>query len=608
MTAPDQVDNGRVESGPAAEASAGDARRRCGFHAGQKIFGEGEPSDLAYLIVSGQVDLVKAGKAGDLHLAVLGAGEFLGEVDVLDDTVRSVSAVALKDTVLEALGKQQLLDLMRGEPETALRIVATLSRRLRHAGSLFDQPERARLNTPRRSLFARLREIFQPRALELNRIQVEFKPDALEIEERPLPFGAKAIVYTVLAMVVIGTIWASIATVDRIVIANGKLVTSANRIVVQPLATASIHSIKVRAGQVVENGQLLATLDWTFSKADEAAVRKQMVSSAAEMKRLEAQLALAKSPETAAPGAFSDDPAEQEAQARMFAGWKEERETLVAASASEIKELRSHIASLQADQADLVKQMDSALKLEAMRKELYSRGVGSLTNLLEAQRQVATDVRESDRIANELIETKKKIDSNRAQLQTRLEDMNAKAWDELQAARRAHDKSAEQLKKQERLTSLNELRSPAHAVVVEVVERSAGSVVKEGEQIVTLAPLDVPLEVEGMLEPKDVSYVRLGDFTRIKLEAFPYQKHGTLEGAVAAISGDAVDQEVAGRRVSAYKIKVGITRSDLREVPKDMALMPGMTASAEIKVGTRRLITFFLYPIMRTLDSGLRDP
>ena len=230
------------------------------------------------------------------------------------------------------------------------------------------------------------------------------------------------------------------------------------------------------------------------------------------------------------------------------------------------------------------------------------------TSLLEARRQVATDLREDDRIANELIETQKKTDSAKAELLTKLEEMNAKAWEQLQVARREYDKATAQLKKQERMTALTEMRAPTHAMVVDVMDGAAGAVVKGGEQLMTLVPLDVPLEVEALLETKDVSYVRHGDFARIKLEAFPYQKHGTLEGVVTAISGDVVVQEQENRRIHAYKIKVAIGKSDLRQVPKDMALMPGMTASAEIKVGSRKLITFFLYPIMRTFDSGLRDP
>ena len=598
------------DAGPAVPDStpAAEVTHRSAFHAGQKIFEEGQPSDNAYRIVSGQVDLLKREPDGDLHLAVLGPGEFFGEMDLLDESVRSLTVVALKETVLEVFDRERFLALLRAEPETALIIMSTLSRRLRHASTLFQNPERARVTPPRVSWFTRVRDFFRPPDLVLGRVQIEFKPDAIEIEERPLPFGAKAIIYTILALIASAATWASFATVDRIVTANGKLTTSANRIVMQPIETAAIHAIKVRPGQVVEKGQVLASLDWTFSRADEATVRREMLTSAAEMKRLEAQLEYSKNPDGPVPGPFSEDATEQQAQARMYAGWKQEYASVVSSADSEQRELEAHLVSVTAEKDDLAKQMAAALKLQGLRQDLYSRGLGSLTALLEAQRQVATDTRENDRLDNELVETRKKIESSKARLVTRLEEMNGKAWEQLQAARRLNDKSREQLKKQERLTALTDMRSPARAVVVEVLDRGVGAVVKEGETLVSLVSLEVPLEVEANLEPRDISYVRMGDTARIKLEAFPFQKHGTLEGEVSSISGDVVEQEQAGRKVGTYKIKVAITKNELHAVPKDVALLPGMSASAEIKVGSRRLITFFFYPIIRTLDSGLRDP
>jgi HlyD family secretion protein len=145
-------------------------------------------------------------------------------------------------------------------------------------------------------------------------------------------------------------------------------------------------------------------------------------------------------------------------------------------------------------------------------------------------------------------------------------------------------------------------------MVLDLGARSVGSVVKEGEQMVTLVALDVPLGIDAAVDPKDIGYLRVGDTVRIKLEPFPYQKYGTLEGVIQSINGDVTEHEEAGRKLSAYKVRIVMTRNDLRGVPADVALLPGMMSTCEIKVGTRRLITYFLYPIIRTFDSGLREP
>jgi len=578
------------------------------FADGERIFAEGHVSDFAYRVVSGRVELSKAYPEGDMRLALLGAGELFGEMGLLDGAVRSATAIARGATVVQAFDQDQLLSLVRQRPDFALALVKTISRRLRHANGLIGAPDPVRFPTDRRKRWwRRLRRLVWPEELTLDRVRIEFQPDAIEIEERPLPGAAKAILYAILGLLACGTLWASLAQIDRIVIATGKIVTTEAKIVVQPMATATIRAINVRVGQIVEHDQILVALDPTFATADERSVRAQMRSAEAEINRLEAELALASGGEPPSER-FSDDPAEQATQAEVFKRFSLARATLIRSSDAEIREIDTHAVSLRADRINVLAQQEVAQRLEAIRKELYDRGNGSLVNLLDAQRQLAIDRRELGRIGGEIVEAEKKIETIRAKREASLGEMTSKAAQELQAARRDYAKAFEQIKKQERLSALIDLRSPARAMVLEIAARSVGSVVREGEPLITLVALDVPVEIEAVIDPKDISHLRVGDFARIKLEAFPYQKYGTLDGQLISINGDVLDQEEAGRRTSVYKARILILRSNLRDVPDDFTLMPGMVASCEIKVGTRRLITYVLYPIIRTLDVGLREP
>ena len=284
------------------------------------------------------------------------------------------------------------------------------------------------------------------------------------------------------------------------------------------------------------------------------------------------------------------------------------RDTFIRASEAEIRELTTHAVSLRNDKEDVIAQNAVAQQLEGIRLELYQRGNGSLVSLLDAQRQLATDKREMDRLTNDLIETTKKIETIKAKREASLGEMNSKAAQELQTARRDYAKAFEQIKKQERLSDLIDLRSPARAMVLELGPRSVGSVVKEGEQIVSLVALNVPVEIESTVDPKDISHLRVGDAARIKLDTLPYQKYGTLDGKIQSINGDVLEHEEGGHKISSYKVRIAITRNNLHGIPKDFTLLPGMVATSEIKVGTRRVMSYFLYPIIRRLDAGLREP
>ena len=118
-----------------------------------------------------------------------------------------------------------------------------------------------------------------------------YQPDAAEIEERPVPGRARWVLYLILAAIIALIAGSIIFRLDRIVVAEGELITSAPTIVVQPLNTAVIRSIEAKVGDSVEKGQLLATLDPTFASADLSQLEKQQYALAAQLRRIEAELA-----------------------------------------------------------------------------------------------------------------------------------------------------------------------------------------------------------------------------------------------------------------------------------------------------------------------------
>ncbi|MGQ0664637.1 MAG: HlyD family efflux transporter periplasmic adaptor subunit, partial [Pseudomonadota bacterium] len=146
-------------------------------------------------------------------------------------------------------------------------------------------------------------------------------------------------------------------------------------------------------------------------------------------------------------------------------------------------------------------------------------------------------------------------------------------------------------------------------VVLDVAKRSIGSVLREAEPLVTLVRLDTPVEAEVEIEAKDVGYVRAGDQARIKFEAFPFQRHGTLEGTVRSISEDVFAADPEGKRAPIHRARVAYPPgARLGLVPDGFRLIPGMAVTAEIKVGSRRVISYFLYPVFRTFDEAMREP
>jgi len=138
-------------------------------------------------------------------------------------------------------------------------------------------------------------------------------------------------------------------------------------------------------------------------------------------------------------------------------------------------------------------------------------------------------------------------------------------------------------------------------------------VIQEAETLITLVPLGTTLEAEVEINASDVGYVAVGDKVRVKLDAFPFQRHGLLEGRLRTVSEDAFvrkpgDPVATDGPANYYRARVQLTTTQLRNVPEQTRLLPGMGVRGEILVGDRRVITYFLYPLIRAFDESLREP
>jgi HlyD family secretion protein len=167
-----------------------------------------------------------------------------------------------------------------------------------------------------------------------------------------------------------------------------------------------------------------------------------------------------------------------------------------------------------------------------------------------------------------------------------------------------------ELRKAELRRSMVVLRAPADAVVLEIAPRSVGSVVREAEPLITLVPLNVPLEIEASVAASDMATIAVGQPVRIKLDALPFQKHGTIAGTLRTVSPDAFVAEKPSEPAGGafYRVRIRLAELDMRNLPPGFRLLPGMTIRAEVAAGRRTVLSYLLYPLLRGLDESIREP
>jgi HlyD family secretion protein len=443
---------------------------------------------------------------------------------------------------------------------------------------------------------------------------LDYLPDGAAIEHAPLPWLARSTLYVLAGLLVALVLWAGFAQVDRIVTAGGRLVTTAPLVVAQPLETAVVRGVDVQVGDRVRAGDRLATLDPTFAAADLADLTAKLTSVEAQIGRLRAEL----DGGDFTPAAGNPDAA---VQAAILERRRAEYRSRLASLDEKAGQLDSSIAASRRAQVGLAERLAVVGEVEDIRRQLQERQTGSRLTWLEARIErlrmrddlVALQDREQTS-AHEL----RGVQADRAAF---IDEWRRKTAEELVEQTRQRATLVEQIAKAERRRSLVTLTAPVDAVVLEVAKRSVGSVIKEAEPLVTLVPADVPLEVEAEIPSRDIGLVRVGDFVRVKLDAFPFQRHGTLPGEIRTISADAFTHDAAqgvatpmnpdGPRPAAgavFRARIRLTDTRLEAVPDGTNLSPGMVASAEIRVGTRSVLSYFLYPVIRALDESIREP
>ncbi|WP_028584006.1 HlyD family type I secretion periplasmic adaptor subunit [Desulfogranum mediterraneum] len=441
---------------------------------------------------------------------------------------------------------------------------------------------------------------------------LEYQPDAVEIEERPVPGRIRWVLYLILCSLVMVVIGAIIFKVDRIVVTEGELITTAPTIVVQPMSTAVVRTIHVEVGEVVEQGQVLATLDPTFTGADLSQLTREKLALGVQIRRIKAELgnaAFAPTREEGEDGELQQQLLQQ--RRRIFARNQQTSEDRIAA-------LEAKLALNVVRCQGLGRQLKLLRDVEGTTARLPQNNGEYRLRLLEAQKARTLAKNEEEGLQAEAKVIRNEIRQVRSEWQRFVEERQGELMEQQVTLHTELEKVLEGIKKAERLHELVSLRAPEQGIVLKMAKRSVGSIVQQAESFVTLVPTDCSIEVEAEVQTKDIGRIRKNDTARVKLDAFPFQRHGTLPGRVRVISEDAWHQEGLGAALEAtrepaagkayYKARIELLSTRLRDVPAGFRIMPGMKVRAEIKVGRRSVISYFLYPIIRALDESLREP
>lgn len=385
-------------------------------------------------------------------------------------------------------------------------------------------------------------------------------PNALEARTRRMSLT----IWLVAATVLVFVLWASVAWVDQIVRGPGEIVSSSKPQIIQNLEGGILAELYVSEGDVVEPGTMLARLYGTQYQTQVDDLRAQIAALEIRQLRLEAELA--------GIDAFEAS----DAQAALVPH-------IVASESTLLRARLEDFAGRKRGAANVMKQAKAELDLL---ENMYAKEVAPLIEVTRA-RKVFSD---AEKQFNEIV------------TQTELERAS-----EYSDTLKELSTLQQQLKLSEDQLGRTTLTSPMRGIVNKLSVTTIGGVVRPGEEILQIIPLDEELFIEARIDPKDIANVKTGQAATIKLSAYDYTIYGSLQGSVHFISADTFKDERKPDGDPHYKVTLRVDLAHLTERQRNLEIRPGMQATVELHTGEKTILQYLLKPLYKSREA-LREP
>lgn len=441
--------------------------------------------------------------------------------------------------------------------------------------------------------------------LKRDRLQYEFLPAAEEIVETPAaPLGA-LVVWLVTLLLIVALVWSYFGRIDIVTVANGKISTEGSTKIIQPAISGVVTNINVREGQRVKKGETLLALDKTTAEKDVATANQSLNAARVERDILR-RLAVGGNTDEIINNA--DLPDETKAMLRQFAGSQTAlsaaRQQAVNGTISNYQQqlqfnqqaknqLENNAQNMKNRKAEIEKQLPNANTVDKLRLQ------NELSNIDQRITSADSAVLGQNQ---QLLQSQSALAQAQNQSQTQIAETNNAFNNQIIASEKRIIELENNLVKAKQILAQTTIAAPVDGTVLSLTVKTIGGVVNAGQQLAQIVPEKAPLYIDAALDNQDIGFVKPGQRVVVKVATYPFQRYGYLEGTVENISPDAIQDDKKGLIYKA-KIKLNDEKSSKQN---QLKLLPGMSVSAEITTGQRRIIEFFLDPLMTKADESLK--
>lgn len=438
----------------------------------------------------------------------------------------------------------------------------------------------------------------------------DFKPILAEVEERPVnPLGTYFL-WTIILLMIVALLALFLVKIDVVVSARGKIIPLGDVKVIQPLETGVITAIHVREGDYVKAGDVLLEMDPSVDTADLEGKERNLNHARLSMDRIHAVL----NDQNFSPRGKYRTSEIGQAQLTHFRAQKDAYDSTLKEKEKEALENQSVLDSLGKEIETINKVISLTLEDEKRMKSLVEIGTLADNRYREKIRERMNLERERDAKGGQVNQLETKLSRISDEIQTFKSNFKEKLLSDYSSNMQAQNTleaevSSLKFKQQKRF-----IVAPVSGYIHLLPVKTIGGVVTTAQPLAGIVPEGTPLEVSAIVMNKDIGYVKEGQACVVKVDTYDFQKYGTIDGSIEIINPYSTEdkeneshEEENENAQGGYPVRVKMLKEALKTKNGDeYKVKPGMSVTVEVNVGRRRVIEFFLFPIIRYLDEGLK--
>lgn len=433
--------------------------------------------------------------------------------------------------------------------------------------------------------------------------KMEARAEKYFMVDEDLPLSRHIILVTIFAFFCLFILWAMFSPLDEITKGEGRVIPSSEVQIIQNLEGGIVESFAVKEGDTVKAGQVVMRLRDVGAQADLGSNEAKYLGLLATITRLQAEAEgkpMVDFPENIIKGA----PQAVTEELNAFRANQDKLRSQTMVYEQQLAQREQEVNELNRRASDLRGVINLSRQEKAMIEPLVARGSAPQIELIQLERGIQEKQTELNGVTTSIPRAQAAVSEARARIAEAQNTFKAQAQVELTTKQTEMSAIKAGIGALEDRKERTEITSPVNGTVKDFKVNTVGGVVRPGDPIVEIVPVDDQLLVEAKIRPADIAFIYPGQQAMVKITAYDFGVYGGLKGEVMDISADTIQNE---KGEHFYRVRVRTFENTLKRKGEVLPIIPGMVAQVDVLTGKRTVLSYLMKPFVKTMDAAMTE-